>query len=124
MILHIDPKILDIFDNEKLYIFFYNSWCEWTKINIIKDFNEEWLEYIKIWENFFYYNKEDTKHLDWWKIILKTNQELWHKTDDKYIFISSKIKSRCSCSTSFSFEEKLVNSSKLKKLKSIFSKNK
>lgn len=120
MILNIDKNILDSFNSNDIYIFFYNSWCEWTKINILEDFNIDWLEYIEYeWKN-IYYDKKDETNLDWWKILLKLESKEWHKNNDKYLFISQKIKSRCSCSTSFSFESKLIDSSKLKKLKKIF----
>ena len=48
MILNIDKKILELFDKKDLKVYFYNSWCEWTKVNITPDFEKKYLESIII----------------------------------------------------------------------------
>lgn len=123
MILEIDEKILENFKENDLKIYFYNSGCEWTKINLTWEFEKKWLESFSCkWKNIFY-EKNDETNLNWWKILLKPNDNKWHQTSDKYIFISPKIQSRCWCATSFSFEKKLISKDKLKKLKIVFKKS-
>ncbi len=114
MNIFIDASILNNFSNQDLKIFFYNSWCEGTKISITSDFDKTWLEKIEVsWKN-IYFTKEDWEKMNWWKIFPKDLQK------NKYLFVSDKIESRCSCSSSFSFEKKLIDSSKLWKLKTVF----
>ena len=121
MNISIDKNILDSFNSNDIFVYFYKSGCEWTKINFLEDFDRSELKFLKVWEKIIYYKDSDEEKLDWWKIVLKTNENnQWHENNDKYLFISPKVKSRCSCATSFSFENKLIDSNKLKKLKKIF----
>lgn len=121
MILNIDKKILELFDKKDLKVYFYNSWCEWTKVNITQDFEKKYLESIIIEDKNIYFSKDDWINLDWWKIILQTKENNdWHWWKNKFLFVSEKIKSRCSCSSSFSFEKKLIDKEKLNKLKNAF----
>lgn len=122
MNLEIKNEILESFNTNDLKVFFINSWCEWTKIDITDVFDKKWLEIVKIWWKNIYFDKKDFENLNNWKILLKSDNNSNHSSDDKYLFISDKIKSRCNCSSSFSFENKLIDSNKLKKLKKIFRK--
>lgn len=122
MNLHIDPKIIQNFQKKPLKVYFFESGCEWTKVNIIDDFDRGNLLQVHIgWVEVFY-DAKDALHLENGKILLKTSDTEWHGSDDKYIFLSEQIKSRCGCATSFSFENKLINSTKLKMLKKAFKK--
>lgn len=123
MILEIDEKILESFKENDLKVFFYKSGCEWTKINLTDEFEKDWLECFSYNQKNIFYQKADEINLNWWKILLKPNDNKWHATKDKYIFISPKIKSRCWCATSFSFENKLISKDKLNKLKIVFKKS-
>lgn len=123
MNLVIDSKVLELFNDENLKVYFYNSGCEWTKVNLepINDFN--WYDNIKIENKNIYFLKEDEQYLDWWKIILQVKKdENWHWGKNKFLFVSQKITSRCWCSSSFSFEKKLIDSNKLNLLKKAFNK--
>lgn len=121
MNLEIEKNILDKFWRE-IKVFFYEAWCEWTKINITEDFKKDWLSFFELnWKKIFY-EKKDENNLDWWKIFSKTETNSEHSQNDKYLFISPKIKWRCGCATSFSFERKLIDKDKLNKLKNAFKK--
>lgn len=121
MNLEIDKSILDKFTH-KIKIFFYESGCSWTKINITDLFEEDNLEYIEVeWKKIFF-DKKDKENLEWWKVFLKKENDSKHSQNDKYLFVSPKVKERCSCSTSFSFEKKLIDKEKLKKLQIVFKK--
>jgi hypothetical protein len=125
MNLEIDKSILDKFWDE-IKVFFYEAWCEWTKINITEDFEKDWLSFFELnWKKVFY-EKKDENNLDSWKIFPKKEDNLEqnseHSENDKYLFISPKVKWRCGCATSFSFERKLIDKDKLNKLKNVFRK--
>jgi len=123
MNLNINKEILEKFSSKDIKVYFFGSGCEWTKINLTIDFDKTWLEFIEIdWKN-IYFEAKDKSNLDLWKIVLKPKTDNIHsKDDEKYIFLSEKIKSRCGCSTSFSFENKLIDKNKLSKLKAVFKK--
>lgn len=121
MILEIDKSILVKFPWE-IKVFFYEAWCEWTKVNITADFEINWLLSIEINWKKVYFEKKDESNLDWGKILPKWEWDSKHSQNDKYLFISPKIKWRCGCATSFSFERKLIDKEKLNKLKSVFKK--
>lgn len=122
MNLHIEQKILDTFNSNDIKIYFYESWCEWTKINFWADFDKTGLEFITVSGKDIYFEQKDKENLDGWKIVSKIDTNWWHSTHEKYIFLSEKIKSRCGCATSFSFEKKLIDKNKLNKLKIAFKK--
>lgn len=122
MNLNIDEKILKSFKEKELKVYFYESGCEGTKINFETNFEKDWLDFIELFNVKIFFERKDKENLNEWKIILKIENNWWHSNEDKYIFLSDKIKSRCGCATSFSFENKLIDSNKLKKLKMIFKK--
>ncbi len=116
MNLQISQEILNNFKND-IKIFFYNSWCEWTKIDLTSDFSKENLEFItQNWKNIFF-EINDKKYLENAKILPFLDTKNPHSKTSKYLFTSPLITSRCGCSTSFSFENKLISSQKLKLLK-------
>lgn len=122
MNLTIDITIIKWFEKENIKVYFYESGCEWTKVALTQDFNTDGLECTHVlWKN-IYFEPKDALNLDGGKILPKPDKSEGHKSEDKYIFLSDKIKSRCGCATSFSFEKKLIDSSKLKKLKIAFKK--
>lgn len=106
----IDDKIINSFEELELLIWFKKAGCAWTKIEIKTDFDKTDLNYISHkWKN-IYYNKNLEDKLNWSKII---------KKDNTYLFISPQIKERCECSSSFSFQRKLIDNDKLSKLKAL-----
>ena len=120
MNLEINKKVLDLFWEQDIKVYFYNSWCEGTKLWILTNFENKNLEKITISNKNIYFEKRDKNKLNFWKIFLDSTQKDTNSKNNKYIFISDKIKSRCGCSSSFSFENKLIDKEKLKKLKNIF----
>lgn len=121
MNLEIDGKILEKFDND-IKVFFFTSGCEWTKVNITWEFEKNWLKNTQINGKNIYFEESDEKNLDWAKILIKQSTNWEHWKNDKYLFISPKVQSRCGCATSFSFERKLIDKEKLNKLKVAFKK--
>ncbi len=118
----IDSKILSSFPTTDIKIFFYNSWCEGTKIDLTSDFETKDLEKIEISGKNIYFSPEDGKNLDGGKVIPKTSNVEGHGGKAKYLFISPKIQSRCGCATSFSFQRKLIDTEKINRLKGVFTK--
>jgi len=121
---------------EKIKIFFYISWCAWTKIGLVENDFEvtdeliliDWFLPSQEWQNLkIYIEKKDFEKLDnsiITRLEVKKNEEnehlKWKKF--KYIFTNEKIKERCGCWTSFSFEKKKpkIDLEKLKNLKNKF----
>ncbi len=122
MIFEIDQKILENFTSNDIKVFFYNSGCEWTKINLTTEFDKTNLENISIHGRNIYFEISDKQKLDWAKILKKIDTGNWHSNNHKYLFISPKVESRCWCATSFSFEKKLIDKNKLKTLQWLFKK--
>ena len=118
----IDEKILQSFSSPNLKVFFYSSGCEGTKIDITDDFDPTWLESCEISGKNIYFSLEDGQKLEWGNIVPKTSSVEWHGWKAKYLFVSPKVQSRCGCATSFSFERKLIDKSKLSQLKTAFQK--
>lgn len=115
---------------EKIKIFFYTSWCAWTKIDLVEndfEINEDLVCLEKFYNFDIYIEKKDFEKLDnsiITRLEVKKNEEnehlKWKKY--KYIFTNEKIKERCGCWTSFSFEKKKpkIDLEKLKNLKNKF----
>lgn len=117
---------------KKVKIFFYTSWCSWTKIDLTEDFeiddnislfsvNDDLLSWICE----VYIEQKDLEKLENCNITKVVNDDKdWHNIwkKFKYIFSSGEIKDRCWCWTSFSFEKKIpkLNFAKLKWLKDKF----
>lgn len=122
MILDIDQKILTSFKEKDIKIYFYDAGCEWTKVNFSSEFEKAGLENISLLGKNIFFEWKDSDKLDGAKILPKVSDNSQHSQNDKYLFLSPKIQSRCSCATSFSFEKKLIEKSKLEKLKWAFKK--
>lgn len=121
MNLFIAPEILETFPQD-IKVFFYQSGCEGTKINLTGDFEKQGLQSIRIGEKNIYFSAEDAVHLEEGKILLQA-PKLDHEgkpSPTKYLFVSPKVQGRCGCASSFSFEKKLIDSNKLKQLKKAF----
>lgn len=122
MNLEIDQNVLALFSGD-IKVFFYQSGCEGTKINL-EDYNwdKDLLSFSYQNKN-IYYQIQDEQYLNGWKIFLQKKNENSHSKNEKFLFVSPQVKSRCWCSSSFSFENTLIKKDKLKQLQSIF-KNK
>lgn len=111
---------------EKIFIFFYDSWCSWTKVNIIEDFEiTENLEKLNLNITFWVYvEKKDKYKFDWSTITKTITVDHTWKEKVRYIFSNKKVKDRCWCGSSFSFSEKKlkIDFEKLKDLKYNFKK--
>ena len=128
--LQFDKKtILDLESKnvEKIRVFFYNDWCSWTKVDLLLDkfdlTND--LKKLELSYNFEVYiewkDKEKFKDCIITRVI-KSDHTGCKKI--RYIFSSKKVKDRCNCWSSFSFEEKkpVLDLEKLKNLKVNFGK--
>jgi len=113
MNISIDERILNEIKSNDIEIIFKKAWCKWTKIDFITDFDKTNLEFIKINNKNIYFNTDIKEKLNNSKII---------KKDKSFLFISEKVKSRCACSSSFSFNRELIDKDKLNKLKLAFKK--
>lgn len=123
MIFEIEKNILDTFPTHDIKVYFYASGCEWTKINLTSEFDIWTLEYISLHGKNIYFENSDAQKLDGSKIFKKPdNATKWHQNNEKYLFVSPKVQSRCWCATSFSFEKKLIDKSKLRTLQWLFKK--
>ncbi len=114
---------------EKIKIFFYNSWCSWTKTDIVEDDFEIidlvclncHLEFIsgslKNYPFFIYVEKKDKEKFENCIITrVEVTDHTW-KVKTSFIYNSSEVKERCGCGSSFAFEKKLlkIDLEKLKK---------
>ncbi|MDQ7009808.1 MAG: hypothetical protein Q9M94_05945 [Candidatus Gracilibacteria bacterium] len=136
-------SILD-FENRKvgkIKIFFYDSGCSGTKVDISEDFvvdeNLELISFlpfskgvpeggeIKASEGIdvYVYKREKEKFEDC-NITKTITADHTGKEKVRYIFSSNKIKDRCGCGSSFSFDKKVpkFDLNKLKDLKLNFKK--
>lgn len=121
--------VLDLIERkvEKILVYFYDSWCSWTKVDIKEDFeiNDD-LEKLELSSSpFFVYVEKKDKEKFFKSIITKTisADHTW-KEKVRYIFSNEEVKERCGCGTSFSFEKKKpqIDLEKLKNLKNNFKK--
>jgi len=124
----LDKKtVLDLIDRkvEKILVFFYDACCSGTKVDITEDF-EVTSDHKKLELNVSFDINVEKKDKDKfnWAIITKTvtADHTW-KEKVRYIFSNDKVKDRCWCGSSFSFETKKakLDLNKFKELKSRFS---
>lgn len=126
----LDKKtVLDLIERkvEKILVYFYDAWCSGTKVDIKEDFevNSD-LEKLDLSSSPFavYVEIKDKDKFNW-SIITKTvtADHTW-KEKVRYIFSNEKVKDRCWCGSSFSFEKKQpkLNLENLKNLKNNFKK--
>ena len=109
-------NLTSLFSENEIKVHFYSSGCEGTKVNITSDFEKTNLENFALHGKTIYFESQDKDKLDGAKILKKVDTGKGHQSNDKYLFISPKVESRCGCATSFSFEKKLIDKSKLKTL--------
>ncbi|MGE4444287.1 MAG: hypothetical protein AB7E37_04815 [Candidatus Altimarinota bacterium] len=122
MIFEVDKQILEKFSENDIKVHFYTSGCEGTKVNLTSDFEKTNLESFALHGKTIYFESQDKDKLEGAKILKKVDTGKGHQSDDKYLFISPKVESRCGCATSFSFEKKLIDKNKLKTLQGLFKK--
>lgn len=126
----LDKKtVIDLMERkvEKILVYFYDAWCSGTKVDIKEDFDiSEELTKLDLSSSPFevYVEKKDFDKFNW-AIITKTitADHTW-KEKVRYIFSNEKVKDRCGCGSSFSFEKKKpqIDMEKLKNLKNNFKK--
>lgn len=100
----------------EISISFIQSGCAGTKVSVETEFDRTGLVSAPITENLVAFYKPEERE------VLETGRITFAK--GKWLFASDKVQDRCGCGSSFSFEKKLVDSSKLAKLQEIFGKRK
>ena len=128
--LKIDKNTISYFKEinaEKIKIFFYNSWCSWTKLNIISEFEiDESVEFLREEDGLkIYIEKIEKDKLENCNITRVSHADHTWKVKISYIYSSEEVKWRCWCGSSFSFWEgkKIkLDLSKLKNFKNNFKK--
>lgn len=130
LFMKLDKKtVLDLIERkvEKIFVYFYDAWCSWTKVWIKENFEINGdLEKLDLSSSPFYVYVEK-KDFDKFKnaIITKTvsADHTW-KEKVRYIFTNEEVVDRCGCGSSFSFWKKVpkFDLNKLKDLKSNFKK--
>lgn len=106
---------LDI-DIHSIFISFIQSGCAGTKVSVETEFDRTGLMSSPVTpELMAFYRKEEQELLEQGHITFAKG---------KWLFSSEKIQDRCGCGSSFSFEKKLIDTSKLAKLQGIFGKKK
>lgn len=110
---------------KNIKLFFYDSWCEWTKLDIEENPDISNLELIINidWINVYSSFEDKDKFEDCSITKTVTADHSW-KEKIRYIYSSEKVKWRCGCWSSFSFEKKKINIdlNKLKDIKLNFKK--
>ncbi len=111
---------------KQVKVFFYDSWCSWTKVNISEDFEIE--KHLKLIESKYtfliYIDKRDKEKLENCSITKTITADHTWKEKIRYIFSSDEVKWRCWCWSSFSFwkEKPKLNLNNLKDFKNKFKK--
>ena len=108
--LKLDQNTIKYFQEEKaekIKIFFYDSGCSWTKVNISSDFEiDESVEFLREenWINIYIEKMEKAKLENCSITRVSTADHTW-KEKIRYIYKSEEVKWRCWCGSSFSFWE-------------------
>ena len=131
----LDKNTIALFEEqklEKIKIFFYDSGCSWTKVDISSDFEvDESLVEVNIplltkegLGVVCYLEKKDYSKFENCNITRTVVADHTGKEKIRYIFSSNKVKYRCWCGSSFSFSEKKLklNLEELKNIKLNFKK--
>lgn len=125
----LDKKtVLDLIDRkvEKILVFFYYAGCSGTKVDITEDFkvtsDHEKLELNVSFD--IYVEKKDKEKFDWATITKTVTSDHTWEEKIRYIFSNEKVKDRCGCWSSFSFDKKeiKIDLNKLKDMKLNFKK--
>lgn len=123
----IDKNTINYFKEnnaEKIKIFFYNSGCSWTKLNIVSEFDiDESVEFFREEEGIkIYIEKIEKEKFENCNITrVSTTDHTW-KEKIRYIYSAELVKWRCWCGSSFSFWEWKKVKLDLSKLKSFKNK--
>lgn len=121
--LKIDKNTISYFkweNAEKIKIFFYDSGCSGTKVNIISDFDiDESVEFFREedWIKIYIEKIEKEKFENCSITRVSTADHTW-KEKIRYIYSAEQVKWRCGCWSSFSFWEWKKVKLDLSKLKS------
>lgn len=111
---------------DKIKVFFYEAWCSGMKVDISDDFeiSSDLLLLDTDYDLDVYIEKKDEKLLSWANITRVVKADHSWKEKIRYILSSEKVKDRCGCGSSFSFEKKKIkfDLEKLKDLKNNFKK--
>lgn len=126
----LDKKtVLDLIERkvDKIFVYFYDAWCSWTKVSIKEDFDITTdLQKLNLSSSPFevYVEKKDFEKFDWSIITKSVVADHTWKEKIRYIFSNKKVLDRCWCWTSFSFEKKKpkIDLEKLKHLREKFKK--
>lgn len=114
---------------KKIKLFFFWGGCSGTKLDVAETFEIDASLFLAEGHNYpfdVYVEMKDKEKFEWAIItkLEKKDPKNPHLTGGKtaYIFTNEKVKERCGCGTSFSFEKKKVkwDIEKLKKLKGSF----
>jgi Fe-S cluster assembly iron-binding protein IscA len=128
--LKLSPNIISYFKEinaKKIKIYFYNSGCSWTKLDIISDFEiDKSVEFLKEEDKIeIYIEKMEKNKLQYCSITMVSVADHTWTSKNRYIYSSDKVKDRCWCWSSFSFWEgkKIkIDLSKIKSFKNNFKK--
>lgn len=120
---------LELIENkvEKIFIFFYEAWCSWYKIDVKTDFEiSDDLEKLNLNIPFsIYVEKKDKDKFDWATIVRTIKADHTGKEKIRYIYSNAKVEDRCGCWSSFAFEKKKpqLNIKNLEEFKNKFKKS-
>ena len=117
---------------KKIWVFFYEAGCSGTKVDIkIDDFDTAPLHPIRHLPPSkgeevsvtIYVKEEEREKFEWARITRTIKADHTGQEKIRYILSHPKVKERCGCGTSFSFEKKApqFDLEKLKNLKKKFS---
>jgi Fe-S cluster assembly iron-binding protein IscA len=105
---------------ENIKIFFYDSGCSWTKLDLEEnpDISDLVLLKNQDWVNIYSSPKDKDKFKNCTITRVVKADHTW-KEKIRYIFSSEEVKDRCGCGSSFSFDKKelKIDFEKLKNLK-------
>ena len=103
-------------DIHEITISFVQSGCAGTKVSVQTEFEKTGLISAPITDSLVAFYKPEERE------VLEAGRITFAK--GKWLFSSDRVQDRCGCGSSFSFEKKLVDSSKLAKLQELFGKRK
>lgn len=99
--INIDKQTLSYLSKKwvfKIKLFFYDSWCSWTKLDIEESPNTNWLlkldeiDWVEIFSNLI-----DKQKFEDCSITRTTSADHTWKQKIRYIYKSEKVKDRCAC---------------------------
>ena len=111
MSIKLDKNIILNFEkSSKIKIYFYDAWCSWIKLDIIDTFKlDDNLLKLDLWYTFdIYIEKKDSDKLENCNITRVVKSDHTWKEKVRYIFSTEKVKDRCGCWSSFSFDKKEI----------------